>query len=143
MLDGLCKGGHIEEAVDLLHKMEIQRLDLKHTSMYVVILDGSCKIGRLDGAQDLCNSHFLKGLDPDVVTYSTMILGLCSKGLLKEAKDFLIKMEENGCSADRITDNNVIVQGLLLGGKYDDALGILKKWIREDSLCIHINFPFY
>ncbi|CDP17213.1 unnamed protein product [Coffea canephora] len=126
MLDGLCKGGHIEEALNLLHKMEIQRLDLKHITMYNIILDGLCKSGRLDGARDLFNSLFLKGLDPDVITYNTMILGLCSIGLLKEAKGIFIKMKENGCLANGIT-YNVIVQGLLLGGKYDDALVHLEE----------------
>ena len=50
MLDGLCKGGHIEEALDLFHKVEVERADLRHVCMYNIILHGLCKIGRLDSA---------------------------------------------------------------------------------------------
>lgn len=55
-----------------------------------------------------------------------MILGLCSQGLQKKAKEFFVKMEENGCLANS-TSFTVIVQGLLLGGKYDDALVHLEE----------------
>ena len=59
-----------------------------------------------------------------------MIQGLCSKGLLKEAKELVVNMEENGCSANRIT-YNVIVRGFLLGGKYDDAPVYLEEMDRR------------
>ncbi|KAL3533655.1 hypothetical protein ACH5RR_007176 [Cinchona calisaya] len=125
VLDGLCKSGHVDKALQLLCSLETGGVKL-HISMYNIILDRLCTSGRLDSARELFNSLPIKGLNPDVATYSIMINGFCLAGLLKEARECFLKMEKNGCLADSIT-YNVIVQGHLQGGKYDNAVVYLDK----------------
>nr|XP_027075828.1 pentatricopeptide repeat-containing protein At1g62590-like [Coffea arabica] len=115
VLDGLCKTGHVDEALELFHATEADGTDL-HIEMYNIMLDGLCKCRRVDSARDLFKNLSLKRLDPDVITYNTMIAGLLSEGLLIEGKELVEKMEEKGCLANSVT-YNVILQGLLKGAR--------------------------
>ncbi|KAH0726125.1 hypothetical protein KY289_002102 [Solanum tuberosum] len=55
MLDGLCKNGHVEEALVFLQELERKNVDLS-CSMYDVVIAGLCKKGKLDIAQDIFNN---------------------------------------------------------------------------------------
>ncbi|XP_078431072.1 uncharacterized protein LOC144702921 [Wolffia australiana] len=49
------------------------------------------------------------GFDPDVVTYNTLISGLCRRGKTEEAMELLEKMESRGLEPDQITYSAMIV----------------------------------
>ncbi|KAF5941800.1 hypothetical protein HYC85_019442 [Camellia sinensis] len=99
LLDGLCKNGHISEALSLFHMMETNGLDLD-----IVMIKS------LTTARALFNNLSSKGLHPDVETYNMMIHGLCKEGLLHEAKELFVKMEQSGCLANDVTHNTIILR---------------------------------
>ena len=123
LLDGLCKNNKIGEAMALFQEMEDKRLD--HDIVVCnILIDDLCKIKKLTAARELFNSLPLKGLQPNVRTY-TMIKGLCKEGLLDEASELLEKMDGNGCSPNDRT-YNTIVQGLLQHNETLKAMKLVK-----------------
>lgn len=59
-----------------------------------------------------------------------MINGLCREGLLDEAKELLLKMEETSCIPNYIT-YNVIVQGFLKSSQCAEAIVLIEKMIER------------
>jgi pentatricopeptide repeat protein len=59
-----------------------------------------CKAGKVEDGWDLFCSLSLKGVKPNVVTYTTMISGFCRKGLNKEADALFRDMKEDGTLPD-------------------------------------------
>ncbi|KAK2973887.1 hypothetical protein RJ640_013941 [Escallonia rubra] len=65
---------------------------------------------------------------PDVKAYTVMMNGLCQQGLLDEAKELLVKMEENRCIPNDFT-YNTIVKGFLKRERYREATTLLDEML--------------
>ncbi|KAL5708424.1 hypothetical protein ACHQM5_019220 [Ranunculus cassubicifolius] len=44
----------------------------------------------------------------NVISYTTMIVGYCKKGMMDEASELFVQMEENGCAPDEITYKTLV-----------------------------------
>ncbi|CAL5368056.1 unnamed protein product [Camellia sinensis] len=55
-----------------------------------------------------------------------MIQGLCEEGLLDEAKELFVKIEQNGCLPNDVT-YNIVIQGFLGQQKYHEASILLDE----------------
>ena len=86
------------------------------------------------------NNLSLEGFNPDVRTYTTMMAGLLSKGLLIEAKELVEKMEEKGCL---VLHTMLFCKDSLREVIMMAQWSIMKKWFIEDSCWMHLLFPFY
>ena len=104
MLSGLCKNGHIEEAIDLFHSLENTKYK-PSIELFSILIDGMCKAGTLEEARKMFTEISERGLMPDVVTYNIMLSGLCKKSMSLEADKLLMEMEEKGCLPDSISFN--------------------------------------
>ncbi|KAL1190493.1 Pentatricopeptide repeat-containing protein [Cardamine amara subsp. amara] len=80
-----------------------------------------CNGGKVEDAWKLFCSLNLKGVKPNVVTYTIMISGLCSKRLLQEADALFRKMKEDGPLPDSRTYNTLIKAFLRDGDKATSA----------------------
>ncbi|CDP04643.1 unnamed protein product [Coffea canephora] len=150
ILQGLLKGGHYDDAM-VYHEEMVHRGFLLDASTFSILLDLSAENQNnpsvlmlmlkidpnskkfMDGGQR-GPPHYLchKGLDLDEKTYTPMIAGLLSESLLAEAKELFEKMEENGCWHSVMF--NVILQGLLRGDHYDDAVVYYEEMVRREFL---------
>ncbi|KAL3630952.1 hypothetical protein CASFOL_023936 [Castilleja foliolosa] len=96
MLDGLCSNGQAEGGLLLLDAIEHKGGG--HHRHYIsynnIVMDGFCKAKKLDAARGIFNDLASKGLQPNEITYTTLIRGCFENGLLEEAKDILLKMEQ-------------------------------------------------
>ncbi|KAK4401314.1 Pentatricopeptide repeat-containing protein [Sesamum angolense] len=77
VIDGLCRTGKVDRAVEIVNEM------WTHGSAALGNL-GNLYIGLVDGNRKRCL--------PDLITYSTIINGLCRDGRLEEAKKKFIEM---------------------------------------------------
>ena len=77
ILDGIVKCHFHSEAMSLFGEFEMS-LDLS-IIIYTIILDGMCSSGKLNDALELFSHLSSKGIKPNVVTYCTMIKGLCKE----------------------------------------------------------------
>ncbi|KAL0356503.1 UNVERIFIED_CONTAM: Pentatricopeptide repeat-containing protein [Sesamum calycinum] len=112
LLHNLWREGKIEEAERLMQKMNERGNGLDTVSCNIVI-DGLCRTGKVDRAVEIVNEMWTHGsaalgnlgnlyiglVDgnrkrclPDLITYSTIINGLCRDGRLEEAKKKFIEM---------------------------------------------------
>ena len=60
--------------------------------IYITIINGVCKDKLVSEACDLYCVMAVKEISADVVTYNSLIYGLCIVGKLKEATSFLNEM---------------------------------------------------
>ncbi|RZS19859.1 hypothetical protein BHM03_00052304, partial [Ensete ventricosum] len=80
------------------------------------LMDAHFKAGDVKKGLDLHKEMLIKGFEPDVVTTSAAIDGLCKNGLLQEAKVYLVKAKE----ANEVT-YTALVDGLCKQGNMNDA----------------------
>ena len=64
-------------------------LDVVH---YATIIDSVCKDKLVTVALNLLSEMMSKGIKPNLVTYNSLIQGLCNFGQWKEVKNLLIEM---------------------------------------------------
>ncbi|KAJ0657534.1 putative tetratricopeptide-like helical domain superfamily [Helianthus annuus] len=88
---------------------------------------------------DLFDEICLKGLKPNVRTYTVMINVFCQEGLFGKAKELLRKMEENGCLPNSVT-YNVLVQELLKKNECQEAEIFLEEMINRGFMPDHATF---
>lgn len=78
-------------------------------------------IGNFDEAEKIVNAMRNAGYEPDNITYSQLVFGLCKAMRFEEACQVLDKMEENGCVPD-IKTWTILIQGHCAAGEVDKAL---------------------
>ncbi|KAL3631016.1 hypothetical protein CASFOL_024000 [Castilleja foliolosa] len=96
MLNELCKDGKVEGALLLLDALERKgggdhSCDISYNN---VVMSALCQAKKLDAARAIFNDLASKGLQPNEITYTTLIEGCRQNGLREEAKDILLKMEQ-------------------------------------------------
>ncbi|KAJ6376855.1 hypothetical protein OIU76_025910 [Salix suchowensis] len=65
--------------------------------VYNIRIHSLCKLKRAKEAKVLLEGCLSKGIEPNGVTYSHLILGFCMEGDLEEAKRLFKSMENRGC----------------------------------------------
>ncbi|KAE9447434.1 hypothetical protein C3L33_20668, partial [Rhododendron williamsianum] len=152
LLRSLWKEGKLSEAESLLQKMKEKGYGVDTVTCNIVI-DGLCKCGKVDKAVgivsemwdhgsaalgDLDNS-FIDLLDdnskwkecmPDLITYSTVINGLCNAGRLDEAKRKFAEMTERNLYPDSIV-YDTFIHSFCKIGKVSSAFRVLKDMERK------------
>ena len=77
IVNGLCKIGETNVAINLLRKMERGNFVLDLTT-YNTIIDSLCKDRLVTDALKLLSEMISKGIKPDHVTYNCLIQGVCN-----------------------------------------------------------------
>ncbi|KAK1378294.1 hypothetical protein POM88_025038 [Heracleum sosnowskyi] len=93
--DGSTVTGKIGRALAVLNTMRSNRIAPDSYSILIngIIIDGLCKSINLDKARDIFHNLQLKGLHPNVKTYTIMIQRFCREGLLDGAIKLFVEME--------------------------------------------------
>lgn len=84
--------------------------------------------GRFDEAAEIVQTMRAEGHEPDNVTYSQLVYGLCKAGRLDDARKVLDEMEDQGCAPDLRTWT-LLIQGHCVAGDVDRALEYLTEMI--------------
>ncbi|XP_031273224.1 pentatricopeptide repeat-containing protein At1g63400-like [Pistacia vera] len=143
MISGLCKEGKIEEANGLMELM-IQRGLQPNVVTFNSMIDGLCKEGKMEEANNLLELMSQKGckflveigmsgveeafeqgvlvderagLQPNVVTFNSMIDGLCKEGKMEEA---------NGGLQPNVVMFTIMISGLCELGKMEEVNGLFE-----------------
>ncbi|GJU90183.1 putative tetratricopeptide-like helical domain-containing protein [Tanacetum coccineum] len=104
----------VSDALVLFRTLENSQLK-KDVAMYNIMIDGCNKCGKLNLAMDLFDELLLKGLKPDVRTYTVMIRIYCQEELLKknecrDAENILEEMMNRGFMPDYTTFSMLLDQ---------------------------------
>jgi pentatricopeptide repeat domain-containing protein 1 len=130
LFDGLCKNHQVDKAIALLKKSKTRELNQICTHTYYLSMD---KNGRLEDAQEVYRDLTIKGYHLNARMYTVMISGLCKEGFFDEALSLLSKMEDNGCTIDGVTCENII-RALFESDKNDKAVKHLREMIARGLL---------
>ncbi|KAK9153141.1 hypothetical protein Sjap_000621 [Stephania japonica] len=96
-------------------------------------MDGLCKSGRVKDAQELLQDMKVQGLEPNIITYSTLLHGLVGAGDLDGALNLLEPtITQKNINVDVITCN-IIIDGLCKAGRFHDVENFL-DWMNENGI---------
>ncbi|XP_068644808.1 pentatricopeptide repeat-containing protein At5g57250, mitochondrial-like [Aristolochia californica] len=101
VVDGLYKEGCLKEALDLCERMRAKGVHPNIVTYNSVISD-------LQDANELYKRMVLKGLIPNTCVYNSLINGNYNYGLIEQALDLVIHMEESGQIPDASTISFVL-----------------------------------
>ncbi|MED6185778.1 hypothetical protein PIB30_060389 [Stylosanthes scabra] len=138
LIDGLCKGGYLNKALDLCAFVEKKGITLDIV-VYNSIINGLCHEGHLIEAFRLFHSLEKLNLIPSEITYATLIYALCREGYLLDAEHVFSKMVLKGFQPKTQVYNSLL-EGISKFGQLENALELLKdmetKNIEPDSLTV-------
>ncbi|KAJ1390408.1 Tetratricopeptide-like helical domain superfamily [Sesbania bispinosa] len=116
VVNGLCKNGELEKAIDIVSEMWT---------------NGTTSLGKGNTFAGLVNSiHDVSSSLPDVITYTTLIKGLCKVGRLEEAKKKFIEMMAKNLHPDSVT-YDTFIWSFCKQGKISSAFRVLKDMERN------------
>ncbi|KAG6393718.1 hypothetical protein SASPL_144285 [Salvia splendens] len=130
LINGLCRGGRILEAKELLIDMEANAC-APSVFTYSCLIHGLCQSNKLSDAMELFKEMKRKGVDPNVYTYSSLIDGLCKNGHSLQAIELMERMARKGLVPNSITYSSLI-NGLSKEGKIQEMVQILDRMKLQD-----------
>ncbi|XP_027121591.1 pentatricopeptide repeat-containing protein At3g48250, chloroplastic-like [Coffea arabica] len=87
-------------------------------------------VGKFDEAEKILETMRNAGYEPDNITYSQLIFGLCKAKRLEEACEVLDVMEAQGCTPD-IKTWTILIKGYCVVNEVDKALLWLGKMVEK------------
>jgi pentatricopeptide repeat protein len=94
----------------------------------------SCHLLQFDSAFAVLNWMFHEGCEPNVVTYSTLIAGLCKAGRIDDALNLFDQMLQRGCAPNEHT-YAPILRALCSEGRIQEVKELIK------SMSSHVCHP--
>ncbi|XP_030477098.2 pentatricopeptide repeat-containing protein At3g48250, chloroplastic [Syzygium oleosum] len=88
-------------------------------------------VGGFDEAEKIVQVMRNAGYEPDNITHSQLVFGLCKAKRLDEACEVLDKMEERGCTPD-IKTWTILIQGHCAANEVDKALFLFAKMMETE-----------
>ncbi|XP_071914368.1 pentatricopeptide repeat-containing protein At5g25630-like [Coffea arabica] len=126
VIDGLCKAGNTQTAIDLLRAMEKRGRPCKPTAIiYNTVIDSLCKDKMVDEGLAL-----LQDIPPNVVTYSCLIHGLCNLSRWEDVDKLFYEMKVYKIVPDVISFN-IVVDALCKEGHIEDAEEVVRIMIQQ------------
>ena len=139
MMSALCNAGQSDTALKLFEQM--QRVGLKPDKYTYTVLIQACD--NENDINELLYAMTERGIQPDIVTYNTIIKLLCSKRRLTQATKIVTEMESRGIVPDSRT-YGTLMSGLLQAGKPSSCLTLFESaYSNSRTLALTENVHLY
>ncbi|CAM8907128.1 unnamed protein product [Rhodiola kirilowii] len=102
LIDGLCKDGLIDRAMELFLEMKKKEIS-PDVITYNIVIGGLCRAGKWEEAQAMYGEMLHHGLEPSVVTFTVLINALGKMGKGKEARELFLVMIQTGQMPNVVT----------------------------------------
>ncbi|KAK4397367.1 Pentatricopeptide repeat-containing protein, mitochondrial [Sesamum angolense] len=126
VIDALCREGKVEEACELW-KMLLLKNCTPDNAISSTLIHWLCKEGKVWEARKLFD-EFDRGSIPSVLTYNTLIAGMCDSGELCEAGRLWDDMVERGCPPNSFT-YNMLIKGFCKAGHAKEGVRVLEEML--------------
>ncbi|CAL5376702.1 unnamed protein product [Camellia sinensis] len=123
VVDGLCKGGHMDKALDLCAFAKRKGITLSIVT-YNSVINGLCRQGCFIEAFRLFDSLEKINMFPSEITYATLIATLSKEGYLLDARKLFESMVLKGFKPKTRVYNSLI-DGYCKRGQMQEALKLL------------------
>ncbi|XP_019157941.1 PREDICTED: putative pentatricopeptide repeat-containing protein At1g12700, mitochondrial [Ipomoea nil] len=129
LINGLCKAGHTQTALDLLIVMQ-EEGPKPDTIAYSTVIDSLCKDRMVDKALGLLSEMIERGIPPNIFTYNSLIQGLCNFSRWKEVTKLMNEMVLHNVYPGVYTFS-ILVHALCKEGKLESAETIIQIMIQR------------
>ncbi|EHA8592393.1 pentatricopeptide repeat-containing protein, mitochondrial [Cocos nucifera] len=126
VIDALVAANRPVEAEEVFREMIDSGVEPDNAAYTIMVKLYSCYLKRFDSAYEVIRWMVRRGCDPDVVTYSTLITGLCRAGRVTEAWAVLDQMLERNCTPNAHC-YSPILQAYCSEGKIDAAKRLMES----------------
>ncbi|KAJ6430377.1 hypothetical protein OIU84_021724 [Salix udensis] len=128
---GLCDGGQVDLAYELIIGVISGGLSEVSTLVYNALISGFCRAGGIDKALAIVSFMSRTGCKPDLVTYNVLLNYCCNEFMFEEAVKLLKKMEcRMGVLPDRIF-YTTIIDHHCKSGKVEMAHDIFRDMVEK------------
>ncbi|KAK9099743.1 hypothetical protein Scep_023173 [Stephania cephalantha] len=138
VVDGLCKEGMLNKALDLCATMRKRGVS-PNIVTYNSVINGLCRQGCHVEALRLFDSLEQIGVSPTCVTYGSLISTLSNEGYIQDAKQLFEKMIIKDCTPN-ICIYNSLIDGYCKVGLLEEALKLLnnmeESFVEPDSFTV-------
>ncbi|KAG6398992.1 hypothetical protein SASPL_140464 [Salvia splendens] len=124
LICGNCQTGNIEEGCKLREEMISKGLK----SLYVLFIHGLCKLGEV--AIQLYRDTFLYGVYQNSFPHRSVLIGLCEKRTMFEARSYFNALAKGGFIHD-IVLYNIMIDGYVKVGNVADAVGLYESLLEK------------
>ncbi|OVA04775.1 Pentatricopeptide repeat [Macleaya cordata] len=131
VIDVLCEDGKVEDACSVWKKL-LRKNCTPDNAISSTLIYWLSKKGNIWEAKQLFD-EFEKGSVPSVLTYNTLIAGMCERGELQEAGRLWDDMVEKGIVPNVFT-YNMLIKGFCKAGKASDGLRILEEMLEKECM---------
>ncbi|KAJ0968398.1 hypothetical protein J5N97_025315 [Dioscorea zingiberensis] len=128
VIDALCEDEKVEDACDIWKKL-LKKNVTPDNSISSTLIYWLCKKGMVWQARKLFD-EFEKGFIPSLLTYNTLISGMCENGELQEAGRLWDDMLDRKCAPNVFT-YNVLIKGFCKVGKAMEGVRILEEMLEK------------
>ncbi|CAK9181861.1 unnamed protein product [Ilex paraguariensis] len=122
LIHGLCQSNNLDEAMGSFKEMKIKDIEPNFSNGW------SLQGWTQSQAMELLEIMVQKRHVPNMITYSTLIHGLCKEGKLREAVEILDRMKLQGLKADAGLFGKII-SGLCDVYKFQEAANFLDEMV--------------
>jgi len=127
LVKGLCKGGRIDEMLEVLGRMR-ESLCKPDVFAYTALVRILVRAGDLDACLRVWEEMKRDGVVVDPKAYATMIVGLAKGGRVQEGYELFKEMKSKGFLVDRVIYGK-LVEAFVAGGKVGLAFDLLKDLV--------------
>ncbi|CAI9292181.1 unnamed protein product [Lactuca saligna] len=131
LIDVLCENGKVEDACDLWKKL-LRKNCTPDNAISSTLIHWLCKKGKIWEARKLFD-EFERSSIPSVLTYNTLIAGMCEMGELCEGGRLWDDMVEKGCVPNAFT-YNMLIKGFCKVGNAREGVRILEEMLGKRCL---------
>ncbi|CAM8971985.1 unnamed protein product [Rhodiola kirilowii] len=128
VIDALCEDGKVEDACEMWRKL-LRKNVTPDDAISSTLIHWLCKEGKIKEARKLFD-EFEKGSVPSIMTYNTLIAGMCEGCALQEAGKLWDDMVEKGCVPNAFT-YNMLIKGFCKAGNAREGVRILEEMLEK------------
>ncbi|CAM8974566.1 unnamed protein product [Rhodiola kirilowii] len=128
VIDALCEDGKVEDACEMWRKL-LRKNVTPDDAISSTLIHWLCKEGKIKEARKLFD-EFEKGSVPSIMTYNTLIAGMCEGCALQEAGKLWDDMVEKGCVPNAFT-YNMLIKGFCKAGNAREGVRILEEMLER------------
>lgn len=126
MLETLFKVNHYDHALKLFQSMRVKRIQDLGVSTYRLVVKWLCKRGKLGESLVVFEEMRKRGIFPDNDTLASIVIGLLSKGRLREASKIV-----EGIEKPDISIYHGMIKGLLRLKRPGEATQVFREMVKK------------
>ncbi|KAJ0485963.1 putative tetratricopeptide-like helical domain superfamily [Helianthus annuus] len=127
------------QAQSLLHIIVSQKGKHSASSVFQAFVQTQGRNAKVDLAMQMYGKMVVRGVKADLITFNTLINGLCKSGRITEARYLIDEMTRVGLKADKVTYTSLL-DGCCKEGNLDMALGVKEKMVNEGVELDNVTF---